>query len=85
MISLKPESLRVNFELVDGSPEMGNASEDNLRALKQDGTRLAESVDDELKSFVKLAVQGNKDSPSCISYRSFIMQIMCNIISTTDS
>lgn len=49
--------LRVNSELVDGSPEMDNASESNLRALAQDGTRLAEEVDQKLDSFVNLLVQ----------------------------
>lgn len=46
--------LRINMELLDGSPDMDNATPENLDALRQDGIRLAQEVDDKLNSFVDL-------------------------------
>lgn len=51
----KPEQyLRINGELQFADSDMDNASKDNLVALKQDGTRIAEEFDNHLDDFVKL-------------------------------
>jgi len=48
--------LRVDGELREASPGVDNASPGNIRALRQDGTRIAEEFDDELDEFVQLLV-----------------------------
>lgn len=48
--------LRINGELHFADPDMDNASKDNLIALKQDGTRIAEEFDSQLDSFIQLLV-----------------------------
>jgi len=54
----KPEQyLRVNAELLFANPEMDDASRDNLRALHEDGTRIAEKFDNKLDDFVDLIMK----------------------------
>ena len=48
--------LRVNYELVDANPELDDASPENIVALQQDGTRIAEKFDSELDTFINLLV-----------------------------
>jgi patatin-like phospholipase/acyl hydrolase len=48
--------LRVDRELREASPALDDASPENLRALQQDGTRIAEEFEDELDEFVQLLV-----------------------------
>ncbi|MDY6911415.1 MAG: patatin-like phospholipase family protein [Chloroflexota bacterium] len=48
--------LRINSELASANPEMDDASSENLLALKQDGTRIAEEFDGQLDSFVELLI-----------------------------
>ncbi len=48
--------LRVDGELREASPGLDDASPENLRALRQDGTRIAEEFDDALDEFVQLLV-----------------------------
>jgi len=53
----KPEQyLRINDELLFASPDMDDASSDNLINLKQDGTRIGEKFDDQLEAFIKYLV-----------------------------
>ena len=48
--------LRINGELSYAEPDMDDASKENLIALKQDGTRIAEEFDGQLDDFLKLVV-----------------------------
>jgi patatin-like phospholipase/acyl hydrolase len=51
--------LRINSELIYAEPDMDNASEENLKNLKQDGTNIAENFDKQLEKFaVKLVENG---------------------------
>ena len=45
--------LRVNGELQFADPDMDNASQENLLALKQDDTKIAEKFDSQLDSFIE--------------------------------
>lgn len=49
--------LRVNSNLVDASAEMDDAQSDNLAALREDGTRIAEEFDDRLDAFADSLIQ----------------------------
>ncbi|MBM3131450.1 MAG: patatin [Chloroflexi bacterium] len=48
--------LRINSDLLFASPDMDDASKENLVHLKQEGTRIAEDFDSELDDFIKFLV-----------------------------
>ncbi|MBL7209040.1 MAG: patatin-like phospholipase family protein [Dehalococcoidia bacterium] len=48
--------LRVNHDLLYASPDMDDTSTENLAALQQDGTSIAEKFDSQLDSFADLLV-----------------------------
>ncbi len=51
----RPEQyMRINSELIYANSEMDDASEQNLLALKQDGTNIAENFDKELDAFTEI-------------------------------
>jgi len=52
-IEHRDQYLRINAPLLNASPDMDDASEENLIALREDGTIIAEEFDSKMDDFIK--------------------------------
>lgn len=58
-VNCNEQYLRVNSELIYADTDMDNASEDNLKNLKQDGTNIAENFNKELNAFAQKLIENS--------------------------